>query len=493
MINQALSGRADTNPWGVDMMAPLRNANIALQSRMQPHMRDLYLKAYTRFPSRLLMSKRYFEARGYLESAEMEDERAGAIMDIQGRLIARTLRNALESVPYYKRTVKIDPSSITPDNATEVLQEFPYIDREDIMKNPADFISRDFRNRFLIYITTGGSTGKGLGLWKRPSEFQVNQAFIENMWGHYGYDRRSRLLRIGSDGIVPLDKHPCRVCDRRLLVSPRHLSERWLPKIVAEIDEFGPDFIHSYPSCLEVLASYLGEDGKSLRIKGIFLASEEIRKEQLDFFCEVFDAPICFHYGAGENVLLGHGCYDGENIRYHLNPLFGFAENRKDEYGDELIGTGFWNEAMPLIRYRTQDYGTITDGPVECCSCGQSWKMVHQLDGRRQYFLMTKHGTKFAALSISCGVDKFIWDHVSNFQFVQNRPGEIEIHITPRSTLTPEIEARILEAQQKRLSDWFESVILVKEAEIPLTGAGKRRLVVVNVNQDTWTTGDQAS
>lgn len=464
-------------------MSPFRNVNIAFQSRTQPRIRNLYARLCRGLPPSLLMSKKYYEAREYLLSAEISGGSDKIISDIQRRLMSRTLKNALETVPYYRREVKIDPDSIGPDNAMEVIDKFPYIDRSDIMKKPIDFLSKGWRNHFLFYTTTGGSTGKGVGLWKRFSEFQVNQAFIENMWSHYGYNRRSTVLRIGSDGAVSLDKSPCRVIDKRLLVSPRHLSDKWLPKIVMEIDEFEPDFIHSYPSCLEVLASYLRKNNKSLDVKCIFLASEEIRKEQLDFFDEVFRAPICFHYGAGENVLIGHGCYDGEKIRYHLNPLYGYAENRRDEYGSELIGTGFWNEAMPLIRYRTEDYGNIEEDPIQCDSCGRSGKIVHRLDGRKQYYLTTKHGTKFAALSISCGVDMFTWDYVSNFQYVQNRPGELELHIIPRNTLTPEVEAMILEAQKKRLSEWFEPITLVKRSEIPLTGAGKRRLVVVNINQ----------
>jgi hypothetical protein len=92
--------------------------------------------------------------------------------------------------------------------------------------------------------------------------------------------------------------------------------------------------------------------------------------------------------------------------------------------------------------------------------------------------LTTKQGTKFPGLSVV--VDKFIWDYVSTFQFVQNRPGTIDLHICPRETLTPEVEQKILEAQQKRLSEWFDPITLVKVPEISLTTGGKRRLVIIN-------------
>ncbi|MGD1060862.1 MAG: hypothetical protein ABR879_05335 [Methanomassiliicoccales archaeon] len=455
---------------------------LMIQNKLQPPLKRCYVKASEILPPSLVMSKRYFEAKKYLEMAEINDESEEVLRRIQSQIISRTLRNALESVPYYKRKVRIDPSTVRPENALEILEEFPMIDKEEIMKKPSDFVSRNFNKLTLIYTTSGGSTGRGIALWKRFNEYQVGEAFIEDMWGKFGYDKKSKILRIGADSIAPLGKPPCRIENRRLMVSPRHLNQKWLDEILNRIDEFEPDFIHSYPSCLEVLVGHLKEKNRSLKVKGIFLASEEIKPEQLSYFYETFKTKISFFYGAAEHVLLGYGCYDGESVSYHMNPLYGYAENAKDEYGFELVGTGLWNEAMPLIRYRTQDYGKIEDGLERCEVCGKRWRTVFKLDGRRQYYLTTKQGTRFSGLSVR--IDKFIWDYVSTFQFVQNEPGAIELHIIPRSNLTKDVEKRILDAQKERLSDWFEPIILVKESEIPLTGAGKRRLVVVNTHND---------
>jgi len=133
---------------------------------------------------------------------------------------------------------------------------------------------------------------------------------------------------------------------------------------------------------------------------------------------------------------------------------------------------------MPLIRYRTEDYGEVNEGIVTCPVCGKSTKTVQHLDGRMQYFLTTKYGTKFSGLSVY--TDYFTWDYVSSFQYVQNKPGEIEFHIVPKDNFTDEVEMRILEAQKKKLSDWFDPIKIIKETEISLTKGGKRRLVVVN-------------
>jgi phenylacetate-CoA ligase len=457
-----------------------REVHLTIRNTMQPILKGVYHRACAVLPPSLITSDRCVEAKKYLELEEINSESEPAIRRIQSELLARTLKNALQNVPYYKKRVTIDPASIRPDNALDTLHAFPLIGRTEILENASDFVSRNVNKYLLIYMTTGGSTGRGVPLWNTLSEYQTEEAFVEAMWAPFGLTKRSRILRIGADTVAPLNGPPSQTRGRRLLVSPLHLDERLLPEIVARIDDFKPDFIHSYPSCLQTLAGHLQQMGRRLHIKGIFLASEEVLPEQLRFFSDVFDAPVHFFYGASERVLQAIGCYDGKDICYHLNPLYGIAENVRDEYGHELVGTGLWNEAMPLIRYRTEDYGKIADELTKCTICGRSWKTVHQLDGRKQYYLTTKQGTKFPGLSLDC--DKFIWDHVSTFQWVQNRPGKIELHIIPRDNLTKEIEARILEAQRKRLSDWFEPITLVKQSEIPRTKAGKRRMVVVNGN-----------
>ncbi|MBI0583770.1 MAG: phenylacetate--CoA ligase family protein [Methanomassiliicoccus sp.] len=459
-------------------MAVRKDMYIKVQNKVQPHLKGMYSRACRVLPESLIMSRKYFEVKEYLGLEDAEDESSAPLQTAQAVLLARTLRNALQHVSYYRERVSLDPESIVPANAVESLRKFPLIDKQEISARPEDFISDKYSKRSLIYTTSGGSTGRGIVLWKSYDEYQVEQAFIEDMWTTYGWNRSSKILRIGADGILPPDKPPCHREDRRLLVSPRHLNEEWLDHIVDKAEDFGPQFIHTYPSCLEVLASHLKASGRSLEVKGIFLASEEVKLEQLEFFKDVFQAPICFFYGACEHALLGYGCCDGSRITYHLNPMYGFAENLEDEYGHELVGTGLWNEAMPLIRYRTQDYGRIVDGLTRCAVCGRTMRTVEQLDGRMQNYLTTKQGTRFPGLSIV--VDKFIWDYASTFQFVQNQPGAIELHICPKGNLTPEVEQRIIEAQKKRLSGWFDPITLVKVPEIHLTKGGKRRLVVIN-------------
>ena len=244
------------------------------------------------------------------------------------------------------------------------------------------------------------------------------------------------------------------------------------------MEEFKPEYIRAFPSCLEILAGYLKENNITLKIKGIFLSYEAVLPAHIDFFKEVFGAKVFVEYGSNESILLGYGCYDEKELHYHFNPLFGFVENYKDKNGNyELVGTGLWNYTMPLIRYRTQDFGKINQGKENCSVCKSNWQTILHLDGRGQEYLVTKHGTLYPGHAVT--IDSFIWDYVRIFQFVQNKPGELELQVVPKKKLTKEVEKKIIDAQKKRLSEWF-NVKLVSVNKVLHTKIGKRGLVIIN-------------
>ena len=447
---------------------------LMYETRRIPFFYEMLSGIYNKIPIALRMPKEYCEVIKILKMTKNED----ALIDsVQRELLVRTLKNAITNVPYYRNTVKVFSKEIVKENVFEVLRQFPLLEKDEIMKYPQDFISEKFDKNKLCYVTSGGSTGKGISLWRTAADFMAEDAFIDSMWSKYGYQRTSKVLRIGCDAIVPLDQFPCRIDKNRLLVSPHHLDDKWFGVIVAKMKDFEPDFIHSYPSCAGLLAVYLKENKLKIRPKAVFLASEAILPAQIELCEDVFKAPVSFFYGATEHALLAEGCCKDGKIIYHFNPLYGIAENAQDENGNnELIGTGFWNQAMPLVRYRTQDYSKISTSGIPCKVCGKKGDQIAQLDGRRTNFLVTKSGTLYPGLD---RVDGFIWDYVKILRIVQKTAGEIELQIVPRSNFDDAAEMKIVESQIRKFKDWFD-LKLVKVDDIPQTNAGKRQFVIVD-------------
>jgi phenylacetate-CoA ligase len=429
------------------------------------------------------MRNGYFKVIELMQNPGASDEKSEFVEISQKELLTKVLKNALRNVPYYRDNVPINPDDVETTNVLEVLKRFPLLNKEEVMRHPEDFVSDKFNKSILYHVTSGGSTGTGIGVWRTLEELQIEQAFFDHMWSYYGYNQKSKVVKIEENSITPVELPPYKKYWRKLLISPLHMNEKWLPSIVDKIIEFGAEIIHGYASCLEQMALYLKKHRISIKIKAIFLASEEVKPDQIELFNEVYGVPICFHYGATEQVLLGHGCYVDNKIVYHFNPLYGIVENYLDENGNyELVGTGLWNHAMPLIRYRTQDFGKIENVIHECPKCGNRSKTILQLDGRMQNYLVTRYGTFYPECLIPMG--KFLWKYVKTCQFVQNTPGELELRFVPNEQYSNEVEAEIISWEKKELSEWFDLTFL-KVDDIPLTRSGKRRLVVVNHEFDT--------
>jgi phenylacetate-CoA ligase len=418
------------------------------------------------FPKRIVYHKDYFLLKDLL------CKRDNQVLDecYLRKQLAFILRESLLNVPYYREKIKIRPRSINSENVYDALKEFPFLDKKSIMDNKEAFINEKVDKSRLHYGTSGGSTGQGIGVWRTKREGHIEQAFFDYEWGKLGYQPgKSKVVRFATAARRKKDEIPWQRIANHLYISPYHLTKKWLPQIYQKILDFQPDFFHTYPSCLEGVARYMRDNQlPPIICKGLLLASEVFTEDQCHLFLKMFNAPMLPHYGLSECSNLAFGYYDKKKDRviYKINDVYGVAENRKSDIGYEIIGTSYWNIAMPLIRYRTQDYGQIVNGVIE------------RLDGRSNDFLVAKDGSKIPGFTIK--IDEFTWDYVNIYQVVQNKKGCIELHIVPKRALAVNEKNMILEKQIDRWGGFFD-IELVEKYVIPRTKVGKMRLIINNL------------
>lgn len=415
-----------------------------------------------RLPSRCVYPPKYQEIMRLLRLKDADEP----IHRELGERLARILRVAVETVPHY-RDLKLPFSSseITAANAYNVLSEFPFLEKRDIMHDPARFLSHRLNRKLILEGTSGGSTGEGIKIYSTYGLSVSHQAFVNYKMEQIGLGRSARYVRIGSDGRKKHDEHPFSRMPDKLMVSPYHVTDMWLSRICDRIDQFRGEVLHAYPSSFQALALHLARENRRLdSIKAILLASERITQYQLELAEATFPSiPVVFFYGLSERTNLAWGSHSAAGIKYIFDAVYGHSENRQDEYGRwEIVGTSYWNDVMPLIRYRTQDYARICDG-VAC-----------DLDGREQEFLITKQGDRIPGFSVS--IDKFIWDYVDSCQVVQKNPGSVIFYLQPKSSYRSEIGERMLAAQIVKWGSFFNISVVCKKDGF-FTRAGKRRLV----------------
>jgi phenylacetate-CoA ligase len=392
----------------------------------------------------------------------------GAVVAAYAKLrLRQVLVHALEHVPHYRATVKLSTAEARHEPLLEVLTHFPYLTKDEVMAQQRAFLDSRLDPSKLMYATSGGSSGQGIGMWRSKRLADIEKAFFAHEWGKFGFSYdKARTLRIGADARRRAHERPTRVVGNRLMLSPYHVREQHKAAIFEALTRFRPNYVHAYPSSAAALAELFHPNELDLQIKAVLLASEPATAGQLGAIRRLFRCPVSLNYGLSERTNLAFAnCDDAGTSHFAFQPLYGWSENRIDDEHAEIVGTSLWNDVMPLIRYRTGDYGVI-DAHGHC----------HGIDGRGQDFLIDRTGNRIPGLAIV--IDEATWDFVRLYQVRQRRAGEITLAVVPRDgRLSAKQRAFLLEAQQRRWGGFFD-ISLTEESDIPLGANGKRKLVI---------------
>ncbi len=372
----------------------------------------------------------------------------------------------------------VDPENI---NSFADFSSILLVDKETIRDNQESFSVNIKRRQ---YITTGGSTGIPFGFYRDPESFGRELASKAYQYYRIGWKENARQMVLR--GLPVNNKKHMRYYPRfnELRCSSYFLTPEYMEKYRQRALNYKPRFLRCYPSSGYIFASFLKENNlKFPKLKGVLCASENLYDFQKQTMSEVFGCRIFSHYGHYEcSVLAGYCEYTDD---YHVLPQYGYAElrdkngklvNRPGEVG-EIIATSFIMKATPFIRYRTMDLATFR--AERCSRCGRPYQIWEKIDGRLQEFVITKGGRYISMTAINMHDHTF--DLLKQFQFFQQRPGEVSLRYIPKADLSRSSENKMLQ----RLSAKFGDDLLIKPEkvkEIPLTKRGKHRFLIQKLN-----------
>jgi phenylacetate-CoA ligase len=145
-----------------------------------------------------------------------------------------------------------------------------------------------------------------------------------------------------------------------------------------------------------------------------------------------------------------------------------------------IVVTQLDNEAMPLVRYDLEDVA-IEAAESEACACGRTLPLLESIEGRVPDLVVIPGGT-FITSHFFVVLFKNI-QRIHRYQIVQEEPGSIRVRLVPRqgcdrASVETTVSKDIAAATDHLLEPQFEWL-----DEIPLSGAGKRRLVISNVSR----------
>ncbi len=124
-----------------------------------------------------------------------------------------------------------------------------------------------------------------------------------------------------------------------------------------------PTSIYGLPSALLEVASALADRGQTLAIERVFTSGELLRPAVRDAIADAFQARVFDIYGSSETKEIAWECPEGA---MHVNADVIHLEVLDDDgrplpVGVEgnLVATSLVNHAMPLLRYRVGDRGSL--------------------------------------------------------------------------------------------------------------------------------------
>ncbi|MEX2670954.1 MAG: hypothetical protein WD294_02465 [Phycisphaeraceae bacterium] len=376
-------------------------------------------------------------------------------------------------IPYYRRIFsenRVDPNNF---RSIDELAKLPTLSKAIIRRHREEFVV-PHASIMKRQTSTSGSSGEPLTFPQSLDALQAEQAFIDFIWADAGFRPTARVAVFRGN---VLGKRRSMQVGRMLYLSGYHLDPDDLIDHLRVLDAFQPDYIHAYPSVLTHLAAYAQqcELKPTCSPRAALCGSEATYEYQRELIKQVFGCRTLTWYGMSEQVALASECQDGT---YFFWPQYSCVEFEKAECkGFEVVGTGWLNNSFPLIRYRT---GDLVDGVQydAMSDCGVVGTKVAHIVGREQEVVQLASGKTMPFNHIVCSMHGEAWKGVSQYQFVQNAPGAVDLYlVVPKSVDGPN---RLLREFSKRTEGQLK-VVVHRVDKLEEVGRAKARHFISNL------------
>jgi phenylacetate-CoA ligase len=378
--------------------------------------------------------------------------------DPSGDLVG-CINRALSVIPYYRQHY----GSLRIQSIEQFEETFGFIDKDTILGNFDGFIDPGADLSEYDQGTTGGTSGKPLRLIAPKNRYVIEMATMHSLWGRAGYDFSPRAV-IRNHKLGKNKKFEVNPITREVIFDGFRLEADYFEQIYDAIRRLELRFIHCYPSTAFEFSTFLLERGCDTSfIKAFLSGSENIFDYQVDLIQNRLGLRFYNWYGHSEKLILAGYC-EHTNL-YHVEPTYGYFE-LIDEAGrpirepggiGEMVGTGFHNPVMPLIRYRTGDFAEFAGD--YCPACRRRVTLLKNIKGRWSGDkLFNADGTYLTTTALNLHSD--LYSIINGMQYVQEKKGEIKILIIK----SPQYEERHEQELYSHFREKFKTstVILIE-------------------------------
>ncbi len=412
------------------------------------------------------------------------------LRDLQVGMLRRIVRHAYHHTTYYREVM--DDRGIRPEDieSVEDLAKFPLLDRDTLRATMTSRLA-GAGPRAAITKSTSGTTGEPVVVKYNVESRHWRDATRWRGYGWGGYQVGMRAMHYWGAGPqatsfikrgkIALD----RALKRDLYVDCTPRGEEALVGAVQQLRAFKPQVMVAYSAGAAALAKYVNEQKlRTWQDIPVLVGAERLWPQDREQI-ELAFGPAFETYGCREVMLMSSECdaHDGMHTSMETmivevvvrEPDGSTRPARPGETGEVLI-TDLHNLALPMIRYVNGDMAVAHEDTV--CACGRALTKIGPIEGRTAETLRDGRGNAVGGLvfNILFGV----MDQVAKkFQVIQRLDGSVVMKVVPTTgPRLPDASSRAIHAFADKYLPGTPFAIEYVE-DIPLTAAGKRKVVVV--------------
>lgn len=367
--------------------------------------------------------------------------------------------------------------------APRFLGDWPILEKDAVREHPEAFLTG--RGRVSAPASTSGTTGTPLLLRRSLASVACEQAVLDRLVKAAGIDPvtcRGAVLR-GDDIKSLADRKPpfwhLANGGRRLIFSSNHLDGETVTAFVEALRQYAPQVVFAYPTVLESLCSLMAQRGLTLPVPLAVCGSEVLTRETCALAREALGARVVSYYGQAERVAWADG--DPES-GYRFLASYGvtelrFLENTAEDDVYEVIGTGLWNDVMPLVRYLTGDRIRLAKGS-SAAAVEEGRETFLDILGRSGDYILSPSGARLL------GIDHIPRDvpHVIRAQFIQESADSVTLLVVPAPGFNEDCRRLLLEHASRKLPPSMR-LRIETTSQLVRNRAGKAPLVVRQVGR----------
>lgn len=321
--------------------------------------------------------------------AELLHERRGKREPRPSNELTAWVEHIIAVTPLFRERI---PKGLRPETHWEVL---PTSSREDVAMRAEYLVPDDADLDRMIVYRTAGTTGHALLVPHDPLAVACYQPMLSFALRQYGIepafnDRQVACFLVGSQRNTVT--YPTAVAGwNGAGFCKLNLSADEWPDAESRSEyfqHFAPMFLTGDPlSFADLLEQEIESFPRAMITTAVALSHGLKHRLEQSYGCPVID-----WYSLTETGPLGYACPHGHG--YHLLPHDVYIETL-DSNGDptqgigEITVTGGRNPFLPLLRYRTGDWGRMDYAP---CTCGDPMPRLLDLEGRTPVRFRTMDG-----------------------------------------------------------------------------------------------------